>query len=105
MQAQAFPNCCGIEIVSQFGNTNIAIDRTEYTRDDIKKFLKDRENIQKDINPFTGGNNVFIMATLNNEQFDKIGDIFIEEGYEVLAKNEHIKHNSIIYILVKALKY
>lgn len=102
MKVTYFPDCCGINILSQFGNTLTAMDRTEYTKEDVRDFLK--KQAKNEVFGFSQ-QNAFEIVTLNNEQFNKIGDIFIEEGFEVIAQNEHIKHNSIIYILLKKFNY
>lgn len=102
MKVTNFPDCCGIDILSSFGNTNTAINRTEYTREEVREFLK--ESAKNEVFGWSK-QNAFEIVTLNGDQFDKIGDVFIDEGFEVVGKNEHIKHNSIIYILIKSFKY
>lgn len=100
MKSQQFPDCCGIKILSSFGNTQVAIDRTDYTKEDIKDFLK-----QEARDEVFFSRNAYQIVTLNNDQFDKIGDIFQEEGFVLISQNIHIKHNTIIYILLKTLVY
>lgn len=102
MKSTPFPDCCGVKILSQFGNTFTAIDTSSYKEEEIRDFLK--EQARNEVFGWSE-HNAFQIVTLNNEQFDKISYIFIEEGFEVIAKNPHIKHNSIIYILLKTLKY
>lgn len=49
MKLQAFPNCCGINLLSSFGNTKTAHDTTAYTKEEVKTFILDNRKYSQSI--------------------------------------------------------
>jgi hypothetical protein len=88
-----YPSCCGLYILKDFGNTNAAIDSTNYTEEEIDAYLK-----QYRLN-HTGQ-----MVALNSVQIQKIGHIFLANDFVELDKFHYIGHGNDIHILLRKPK-
>src|SRR6476646_47198 len=97
MKVSGLIDCCGILVLSGFGNTSTAIDRNEYSKEEVSKFLDDKikSNEWQRFGIF--------LATLNQEQYDLFKDLFLERGFISSERNYHPNHDSYIYILTKQM--
>lgn len=94
-----FPQCCGIKLLTDFGNTPHARDENKYTPDQADKFIKTA------INNARFENLSMVMITLNNDQMKVFKSVIKENGFKTVCKNFHENHNSTIFVLVKKLIY
>lgn len=97
MNVLSFPTCCGINILSGFGNTSTAMDTTKYSIEDIDKFV-----LQGTINSKGYGKSITLIA-INEEQRAIMRGCLRKRGYKRLMKAYHPNHNSVIYLYGKAL--
>lgn len=95
MKASEFPDCCGIIVLSGFGNTMVAHDNTNYSQKEIDDYLS-RSEISYKLK-------AFLIATLNQDQKNKIGEVFEKKGWEMVGDSYHPIHDSQIYIYIKKL--
>lgn len=99
MRSANLPQCCGIVLVSDFGNTQHALNSYKYNCEQVSNFLDNEIKFAR------SGRQSMVMATLNDEQMETIGSVFRKKGFRRVANNFHKNHNSTIYVLVKKLTY
>lgn len=88
-------NCCGIQVLSGFGNTNTSLDSTNYTKKEIIDFILESRKTN-----FLYRNKRIQLITLNEEQLNKITpEVFIELGFEISKPMLYKEHSNNIYIL------
>lgn len=97
MKSTQITDCCGVYVLSEFGNTSIAIDTKKYPPEEITNFLKENINKYK-----TYGYSM-LLTTLNHEQKEKIGHLFTENKFELVSKSYHPNHDSQIYVYIYKL--
>lgn len=74
MYTAEFPECCGIDIIANFGNDGFAT------------YPHTKEEIQKYIRPINKTNGLTLIA-LNEKQVVAFGDIVEAEGFKPLVEN------------------
>lgn len=90
MEFNDLPTCCGIRLHTGFSNTLAAMDRNNYTPEEVKEYLRTSiSNYQAN------------MVTLNTEQMAVLGDTFKENGFEVVKEFYYAGHGNNIYVLMK----
>jgi hypothetical protein len=91
MKTSSYPHCCGVDILSQFGNTVTAVDSTKYTKEEIKKYiLENRSEYNKKIE----------IVILNEEQIENIGkDLFVELEFKISEPMYYPGHGNNLFIL------
>jgi hypothetical protein len=100
MQAQPFPNCCGIVIFCGFGHTYGAHAGAAYgyapPDDEIIAWLERNETHQRIVKSTC-------LVALNDEQRGKIGHIFEARGYKKSEPMWHPVHGTYETVYFKAL--
>lgn len=99
MQSGDLRTCCGITLLSEFGNTATAIVRTKFTPKEVEDYLKSQEKTARMLWKST------LMASLNDEQKQVLGHIFKKLGWRVVSKAYHPVHQQHLYVLIKNLKF
>ena len=99
-----FPHCCGITILEGFGRTTCCIrgnrDELNKVKENLEKIVKKYENRIRNEEHYAS----ILMVVLNKPQMSKLGKIFKNNGWEIIAKNlHHIAHLSDLTILIKCL--
>lgn len=109
MEIKDFPLCCGIKVLVDFGHTvctegsnmNRSTAHPDFyapTEEEITDFITRIKDLYK-----PAGYSM-LMATLNQAQKDKIGDVLIKNGFKMLQSASNPKHDrSIIYLYVRVL--
>lgn len=94
MRSREFPTCCGINLLTEFGNTSTAINDTNYTVEQVDAFLK------KHNTPY---NKALNMIVLNNEQREKLKKVLYDNGYRLtrLKGYYHPAHQTEIFIYIR----
>lgn len=95
MTTAAFPFCCGISIIADFGNTNHALNSKKYTKEEVENFLESRA----EFGSYGGG--AFKMIVLNDDQNKLFKGLMKKYGFRCIAKNYHSSHDSEIFIYIK----
>ena len=103
MKVSDFPKCCGARVLNGFWKQKLdarygwLTDDLENTvaPEEVRSFLRDSEKYER-----AKG---FFAVTLNQLQYDSLGDTFKEEGYDVVKRAWHEAHKNYIYLLVKVL--
>lgn len=90
MRTENFPSCCGLTLLTQFGNTNAALDSNNYSVEEVDAFLKQNNYW-----------NTGVMATLNTPQYKKLSQVFLDNGFKLISQFYYGGHGNDIYILLK----
>ena len=97
MRAQAFPDCCGIHVISGFGKTNTASYTTQFTT--IKEIEEWIEKTAK------GSGQGISLAALNQDQKKHYGKMMERLGFkELLTDCYHPGHGNVITLYGKAVQ-
>ena len=88
MEATEFPKCCGLEILTDFGNTDTALNKTAYTDKEVENFLKTRPYLTT-------------IVALNSDQYNKLKKVFWKNGYKQISKFHHTGHGKNIHLMLK----
>lgn len=92
MKVSDFPFCCGIKLLTNFGNTNTAMDSTAYSKKDVEEWLDNRDYYKRNLK----------MIAINSDQVKKLGlRIFKKRGFKLVHKFHYSGHGNNIYILIK----
>ena len=101
MKDEGVINCCGARILARFGN---CIDFM-YNGPVSLKFngIKGNKALQKELahKVKLWQSQAFIIAILNSQQWNKIGHIFLEEGFEVVTAGWSGHKDSKLRLLVR----
>ena len=97
MRSLEFPGCCGIGILCDFGHTRFTTKLHTPTLEEIEEFLKRRVEMYKK------QKYSMLIATLNDEQYAVMGDLFKKKGFHIKCRNPHEYHNTEIIVLIKKL--
>jgi hypothetical protein len=90
MRNQQFPVCCSVVLHTHFGNTDAAIDRTNYTKEQVATYLR---------NNTTYGIHTLV---LNEEQDRAIGKVVRKAGFRCVKKTKkNGNHNMKVLFFVK----
>lgn len=76
MRHSQFPVCCSVTLHTDFGNTSAAMNNNNYTREDVKNYLK---------NHTTYGIHTIV---LNEEQDKAIGKEVRKAGFKCVKKTK-----------------
>lgn len=98
MRLTGLIDCCGVDVLSQFGNTNTAAVQVAYSIEEIRAFLIEKEANSRRFRKAA------LIATLNTDQHKKFGKLFKELKWRTVSKSFHQNHQQDIYVMVKALK-
>ena len=94
MKTQDFPNCCGIELLSQFGNTYTTIDTTPYTKEQVADYIINNRKIDYGLNRLQ-------MIILNDDQINKLTkQLFIDLNFKIIELGRYPGHGSDLYMLI-----
>lgn len=93
MEKNDFPSCCGIHILSQFGNTITARETRGFTNEQIDRFLK--EQIRQNYG------NQALMAVLNSDQHKKMIKVFNKNGFRQIKRFYYQGHDRDLFILLR----
>jgi hypothetical protein len=96
MTSQDFPSCCAITLLTDFGNTETALDTTHYTKDEVDWFLK--EKIKQN------WTNTGLMAVLNSDQHKSLISVFRKNGFKQKSKFYFSGHKQHIYVMLRLTK-
>lgn len=101
MLIKSFPNCCGIDIIVNFGNSYNNglrdINDKDPTEEEVYQYLKDKVEYYKRTS------RGMLMATIDHDQKKKIGNAFRRARWKKVAECYHLAHNSIIYTYIKII--
>lgn len=91
MRKEDFPNCCGISILSGFGNTTTSFCEDKTNKEIEKYILRDRESNY-------GGK--IQMIVLNEVQLNKMGrKLFLNLGFRIRCIGLYSGHGNKLYTL------
>lgn len=92
MDRRDIPKCCALTLITNFGNTNAAVDSTPYTKKEIKDFLKEDQKKKYD--------KTIRVIFLNEEQLNKIGkELFEKLDYTIVELGYYPGHGNNIFML------
>lgn len=95
MIVREFPACCGAKILCEFGNTAIAINKTNYTTNKIDDFVCNNTD-------FYSKHQLF--ALINQDQYPIVAPILEKYGFIQVRKFLYSGHNNMIYTFIKMPK-
>jgi hypothetical protein len=94
-----FQHCCGIRILSDFGNTETSLGENEgraVQKKTIKAFIKSALEDQ-----IKYGGKSMVLIALNAEQTEKLGKLVEDEGFKAVASGNNRPHrNNLITLYV-----
>lgn len=103
MRQREFPNCCGINTISDFGYTDVTGgdygpvagplhwgQKRPPSKDEIRSYLVSTKETSKEYS--------MILIAINNDQKDALEPILLEEGFKLVAEGLNSKHNAMVYL-------
>jgi len=92
MKSVAFPSCCAINLMIEFGHTMTSFYRENPTKAEVQKFIKDSTMFRTSIP----------MIILNSQQLKAIKrSTFTELGFKVQLLGLYTGHMNKIYLITK----
>lgn len=92
MKISSFPDCCGAKVISSFGNTVTALDRKEYTPEDIDKYVKEQIGFYP---------NQQLLSIINSDQLKVVAPVLKKNGFKRVAANYHSGHGNNIFTFIR----
>lgn len=92
MKSVAFPACCGINLMVNFGHTDSAIYRQNPSKEEVQAFINNETKYSGQIQ----------MIVLNSEQLRRIKRItFKELGFKIKPLGLYKGHMNKLYVLTR----